>query len=267
MNFRNDSPAKILSPALVVFLVMVAVILSSWLIPFFRRHVIGEVRANVSLDTEQQEKAEVKTAGSANRTAPIQAILNGEVYRTAERMKEIEALAAITTLYLATETMNHRQPRTVESLLSGMQNTNLISPKLWVSNNQPDTLSSINSIIYLRYRPAPLGVEIVSLGHVRMDGPGLIVRVPGDIGDGGDGGNGRDASNSGDEASSSSMYVATSLNDVRIPESFSSKAELIASGWASEPTRKSMLSNNEKTQLMSWALEQRQQEAPKTQPK
>ncbi len=232
--------SQTIRPQYVVFGVMIAVILLSWFVPVIRRAGVGEVEAHVSLDSEEAKHRTEPALYSANRTAPVQAIFNGEVYRTAERMKAAKALATIASLYLASETMSHRQPKTVEELVAGLVRSHLIPSGLTQADDLPGTLRGVTGTLYVRYRPAPLGVEIVSVGRVRMDGPAMLARVPSD---------------DPETEEGAALYIATTLTDLSIPSGFASKSEIVALGWQLEPQRKSILSAEDKSKLLRWVEE------------
>lgn len=234
--------AQSIRPQYVVFGVMIVIILLSWIVPVIRRGAIGEVEAHVSMDSEDAKRKDAPHLYSANRTAPVQAIFNGEVYRTAERIKAVKALAAVASLHVAQQTMKHHQPRTVEELVAGLSSSHLLPPGLEPSEEEPGALQGVTGTLYLRYRPAPLGVEIVSLGQVRMDGPAMLARIPSD---------------DPETEEGAALYIATTLTDVRIPQSFASRSEIVASGWQLEPKRKSILTVEEKSKLLRWIEEQK----------
>jgi hypothetical protein len=166
---------------------------------------------------ELGEVANVKQA-SAGR-AVIATTIDGEVARTAERIGEATALALSTSLYAASEQIRGRAPRDALDLLAGIAARNLLPPG--VTLTQGGALVSAYGALSVRYRPAPLGVEVISVGHKPEDGPALIVRIPDELSDKGD----------------PRLFIAHSLSDVRIPSPFAPEAEVNASGWSPETLR------------------------------
>jgi hypothetical protein len=152
--------------------------------------------------------------------AAFVAVTEGEVFRTEERIREAIALATATSLFAARESLNRRAPASVAALLDGINNARLIPPGLQVSSSD-GAITSSHSKLVVRYRPDPLGIEVISLGKVPLDGPALLVRVPSD-------GNKKDAAN---------LYLATSLEQITLPNAFAREAEIFALGFASEPLR------------------------------
>ena len=158
----------------------------------------------------------------SNQAPPRQIVIattiDGEVARTAERIGEATALALSASLYAASEQIKGRDPRDTQDLLARIAAKNLLPPGL--SLTQGGALVSAYGALSVRYRPAPLGVEVVSLGN-REDGPALIVRIPDELSDKGE----------------AKLFVAGSLSDVRIPAPFAPAAEVIALGWSPETLR------------------------------
>jgi hypothetical protein len=146
--------------------------------------------------------------------------MDGEVARTADRIGEATALALSAGLYAATEQLNKRTPRGVRDLLAGVALNGLMPPGL-VASGSEGTFVSAHGSLSVRYRPAPLGVEVVSVGSTPEYGPALIVRVP----------------STTSEEGEARIYIAGSLTGVTVPAPFATEAELIALGWSPERLR------------------------------
>ena len=155
------------------------------------------------------------------------AITDGEVSRTEERIREATALATAASLFAASESLNGRTPLSVTALLSGLKAVGLMPPGMQSLNTQGD-VSCSHGKLFVRYRPEPLGVEVVSLGKIRLDGPALLVRVPD-----------RGISGTGEEGAG--LYLANRLDEITVPSPFASEAEVIALGFAPEPLRAAKL--------------------------
>jgi hypothetical protein len=82
-------------------------------------------------------------------------------------------------------------------------------------------LVSSHGSLSVRYRPAPLGVGVVSIASKPEYGPALIVRLP-------------DETEASGEAR---LYVADRLQGVTVPTPFASSAEVITLGWNPERLR------------------------------
>src|SRR5437667_7659283 len=106
------------------------------------------------------------------------AVADGEVARTEERIREATALATATSLFAANESLAGRTPGNVTVLISGIREGGLMPPGM--QSLDQGEVDSAHGKLFVRYRPDPLGVEIISLGRQREDGPVLLVRVPDD---------------------------------------------------------------------------------------
>jgi hypothetical protein len=201
-----------LAPILIACLTASLIIAASIVASYFRMRAI-DPRVTVELG----EVANGKPA-PAGRTV-IATTIDGEVARTAERIGEATALALSASLYAASEQIKGRSPRAAQDLLAGIAAQKLLPPGL--AFTQGGALVSAYGSLSVRYRHAPLGVEVVSVGHKREDGPALIVRIPEELSDKGD----------------PSFFIARSLSDVRIPAPFAPAAEVIALGWSPEILR------------------------------
>ena len=198
-----------LSPILIACLTASLIIAVSIVASYFRMRAI-DPRVTVELG----EVANGKPA-PAGRTV-IATTIDGEVARTAERIGEATALALSVSLYAASEQIRGRAPRGGD-LLSGLAARNLLPPGLALTPVEGNLVSTYSNI-WARYRPEPLGVEVISIGHKPSDGPALIVRIPDEL----------------SEKGEAKLYVAGSLSAVRVPAPFSPAAEVIALGWSPE---------------------------------
>lgn len=155
------------------------------------------------------------------------AVSDGELSRTEERIRQATALATATSLFAASESLNRRTPSTVTALLVGISSAGLLPPGMELLDDRGE-ISSAHGSLFVRYKPEPLGIEILSLGKVRLDGPAILVRLP-------------DASLSDRDNDGVGLYLATRLDEVQLPEPFASEAEVIALGFAPEPLRAAKL--------------------------
>jgi len=195
-----------MSAGLATSLVVAAALVAS----YFRPRAIDP---RVTMEFGQAEAARQ----AATRQTVIATTIDGEVARTAERTGEATALALSSSLYAASEQLRGRAPRGAGALLSGLAARNLLPPGLAITQIEGDLVSTYGAVS-LRYRPEPLGVEVISIGHKPSDGPALIVRIPDEL----------------SEKGEAKLYVAGSLSAVRIPAPFSPAAEVIALGWSPE---------------------------------
>ena len=169
--------------------------------------------------TDPRVRVETQTtaagAGDARqqRYQVVERAMAGEVATTAERLQEATMLATAASLLIATELANRRAPANADSLITALMKRGLL-PAEFSMGQQPGTLVTARGTLALRYRGAPIGVEVISLGKSRESGQAILVRAPED-----------------ERSNESGIWLAESLNEVVIPRPFAPAAELIASGW------------------------------------
>lgn len=157
---------------------------------------------------------------SGMATARLAAAIDGEVTRTADRVAEATSLALSSGVYLANAGLKGRLPRDVQTLVAGLAQDGLLPPGLATTRSAGDLVSACGSLS-VRYRPAPLGVEIVSVASKPECGPALIVRLPDETSDDG----------------AAKLYFAGRLQGVTVPAPFAPEAEVIAIGWSPQRLR------------------------------
>jgi hypothetical protein len=158
----------------------------------------------------------IKHRGAAPQT-DIVSVMENEPSRTAARTGEATALAFSASLYAAAEQLKGRTPRTVRDLIAGVAGAGLLPPGLSLTEKE-GAIVSTQGTLWIRYRPTPLAIEVVSLAG---DGPALLVRLP------------EDAAQEGEAR----LYLATNLKILRVPGPFAPAAEVIALGWSPETLR------------------------------
>ena len=217
---------KQLNKSVLVVAVLVALILGLRVFSFLLRERTGAVDPRVAL--AQDKATEVIEHQRQIQANAFAAVAEGEVSRTEERIRQATALATATSLFAASESLNSRTPSTVTALLTGISSAGLLPPGMQLLDAKGE-ISSPHGSLFIRYRPEPLGIEILSVGNVRLDGPAILVRLPG-------------PSLSDRDNDGVGLYLATRLNEVQLPEPFASEAEVIALGFAPEPLRAAKLS-------------------------
>ena len=186
----------------------------------------GKVDPHVSLTENQAQQIVEKQRQQQVRS--FMAASEGEVSRTEERIREATALATASSLFAAKESLDKRTPASVTALLAGVYNAGLLPPGMQLVDSSGG-VSSSRGQLFVRYRPEPLGIEVVSVGKERIDGPALLVRVPDDV--------------SGMSEDGARLYLATRLDEITVPAPFVHEAEVIALGFAPEPLRAVKLPN------------------------
>jgi hypothetical protein len=210
-------------PMLIVGIVA-ALIVGSRLLSIALPERTGGVDPRVTL-TENQAQQIVERQRQQQVRA-FMAASDGEVARTEERIREATGLATSASLFAAKESLDKRIPESVNALLAGVNNAGLLPPGMQVVESS-GVVASARGQLFLRYRAEPLGIEVVSIGKERLDGPSLLVRVPDD----------------GMSEEGARLFLATSLDEMTVPTPFANETEVIALGFSPEPLRAVKLPN------------------------
>lgn len=220
---RRPSPAIIAVATAAILLLSFAA--ANWLA--VRR---ARLRAHVEIAPPTIEVAATPVAAH-----PTSAIFpDGEVERTALRVREVSALVIGLTLFAVNEALAKRPVDDVETLLDRFIARGLLPPDVERSS-ATGALVSAHAKIIIRYRAEPLGLEVFSLGRERADGPAILGRIL-----------------TGEETAGSSLFIARQLGAVPFPAPFSSKHQITAAGWSEEPFRELALTPQELEQIQSW---------------
>jgi hypothetical protein len=218
---RQPQHNKSLATVGVIIVLIVGVRLLSIILP----ERTGSVDPRVNLGNDQTQQ--IVERRQQQQVGAFIAVAEGEVSRTEERIREATALATAASLFAVSEFLNGRAPASVTALLDGLNRVGLMPPGVQLDDAQGNVTCS-HGKLFIRYRPEPLGIEVVSLGKVRLDGPALLIRVP-------------DNGNSGMSEEGAGLYLATRLDEITVPAPFASEADVIARGFAPEPLRAAKL--------------------------
>jgi hypothetical protein len=208
--------------SLIITTIVIALMLVFRFGSFFFAQKTGRVDPYVTF-TEDRAK-QISDRQRQQQIAAFVGVTEGEVFRTEERIREATALATAVSLFAARESLNQRTPANVTALLVGVNDAGLIPPGVQIDDSHTN-VSGVYGQLLVRYRPDPLGVEVLSLGKNPLDGPALLVRVPGTA--------------TNNEAAS--LYVATTLQLTNLPTPFTNEAEIFALGFVSGPLRSAKL--------------------------
>lgn len=227
---NSEKKLRRLSPAIIALATAVIVIAGTLLIGWFNAR---RYRVNARVEIAAPVAANEATASPAS---PIAAVVpDGEVARLAARIREATGLLMGLTVLAVTEQMNHHTPATADALLQLMAQRNLFPPGVTETATK-GALTSERAALYLRYRTQPLGIEVVSVGRERLDGPAVIARL--------------DAR--GDDHSGAMLLIARSATGITLPEAFKPLPEIAALGWSVEALRERSFAPEEIHQLNEW---------------
>jgi hypothetical protein len=164
---------------------------------------------------------------------------DGEVYRTAERLRQASAVALAAGLYVAGEQVNRRFPQSADSVIVGLRSAGLLPPGITVDGRA--MLLSPFSTELLRFRSDPLAIEVIDMPHSREDGPALMVRIPG----------------SGPDGDRGSVFIADRLGEINPPSPFASISDCVRAGWIDQPINQAETPQEQQQQLRAWLATRR----------
>jgi hypothetical protein len=167
---------------------------------------------------------------------------NGEVPRTAERLRDVTGVTIATATFLVEESLHGHMPRDADEILAGIGRRSLI-PNEW-RNDQPGVLRTPHATIHLRYSPRNLRVELISAPNERVDGPAILIRIP-------------DSENT---AVGTRYFESMQLDGITYPRPFASIADIIASGWQPRLFKQTQIADSDRAQLEQWARAVTQQQ-------
>jgi len=172
---------------------------------------------------------------SAARNIPMYRWPDSEVPRTAERLRDVTAVAIAAVTYVTEGTIRGHKPRDVGEIVSAISQRQLI-PSEWITN-QPGVLQMPHATVHLRYAPINLLIEAISVPNDRADGPAILIRIP-------------DRENTSVGAR---YFESMQLDGIVYPNPFVSIAEIIASGWQPRLFKQTQIPDDQRVQLENWA--------------
>jgi len=160
---------------------------------------------------------------------------NGEVPRTAERLRDVTGVTIAAATFLVEESLHRRMPRDADEILTGIGRRRLI-PNQW-RTDQAGVLRTPHATIHLRYAPRSLTVELISVPNERVDGPAILIRIP-------------DGENT---ALGTRYFESMQLDGIIYPRPFASIADVIATGWQPRLFKQTQLADADRVRLEQWA--------------
>ena len=160
---------------------------------------------------------------------------NSEVPRTAERLRDVTAVSIAAATYVIEGSLSGHTPRTADEIIANISRRGLI-PNEW-RMDQPGLLRTPGATIHLRYSSHNLSVELISVPDERLDGPGILIRLP-----------------DGENTAVGSRYFETmALDGVLYPRPFAPISEIVAAGWQPRLFKQSQIPDADRAQLEQWA--------------
>lgn len=214
-----------LQPHVIVLVTVLGVVggllLTRWMVARRQR-----VTARVEVAAPQIEAAPTNALASP----PPKALPDGEVERTAARVREVSALVMGLTLLAVQEAIAGRAISSSEALSERFVAQQLLPPTIRPSSAR-GVLESDTAVLYIRYRVEPLALEVVSLGRSPDDGAPIIGRIV-----------------TGKEEHSA-LFIARQSKGATLPDPFLPTAQVIALNWSAEPWRERAFAPQEMEQI------------------
>lgn len=176
--------------------------------------------------------------GSGSSVAPGRSLYrwpDSEVPRTAERLRDVTAVAIVASTSVIEGSLRGRIPRDAPELVAYIVHRQLV-PAEWLSS-EPAVLETSHGSIHVRYSPKDLIVEIISVPRDRKDGPALLIRLP-------------DLENT---QVGVRYFESMQLDGIVYPAPFAPIAEIIASGWQPRLFKQTQIPDEQRAQLEQWA--------------
>lgn len=213
-----------LQPHVIVLVTVCGVVggllLTRWIVARRQR-----VTAQVEVAAPQIEAAQPKASAS-----PPSALPDGEVERTAARVREVSALVMGLTLLAIQEAIAGNNLTSSEALAERFVARQLLPPTIRPAAAR-GVLESDMAVLYIRYRVEPLALEVVSLGRSPEDGAPIIGRIV-----------------TGKEEHSA-LFIARQSKGATLPDPFLPAAQVIALHWSAEPWRERAFAPQEMEQI------------------
>lgn len=178
---------------------------------------------------------DASSAARIEQSAPRYRWPDSEVPRTAERLRDVTAVAIAASTNVADSAIHGRVPMSADAILKDIAQRQLI-PAEWLTN-QPGALLMPRATIHLRYLPRDLSIEVISVPNERNDGPAILIRIP-------------DPENTGVGIR---YFESMQLDGISYPAPFAPIAQIIAAGWQPKPFKQGQIPDEQKAQLEQWA--------------
>lgn len=175
------------------------------------------------------------SGSSLARSSAVYRWPDSEVPRTAERLRDVTAVAIAASASVVEGSLRGRIPRDAKELVAYIAQRQLI-PAEWLTG-EPGVLNAPRGLIQLRYSPKDLMIEAVSVPRDRQDGPAILIRLP-------------DLENTRVGAR---YFESMQLDGIVYPAPFAPVSEIIALGWQPRLFKYTQIPAEQRTQLEQWA--------------
>jgi hypothetical protein len=200
---------------------VIAVALLVVILPFLIRHRLASGRM-ATVDA-QVLIADGSNDPGSNRDPPAYRWPDSEVPRTAERLRDVTAVAIAASTYVTEGAMTGRTPHDAREIAIGIAQRQLIPPE-WLTTHS-GVLQTAHGTLHVRYSPNDLSVEVISVPSNRSDGPAMLIRIP-------------DNENS---TVGSRYFESMQLDGTIYPNPFAPIPEVIRAGWREREFKQTQL--------------------------
>ncbi|MDX6499578.1 MAG: hypothetical protein QOG23_2838 [Blastocatellia bacterium] len=204
---------------------VIAVALLVVILPFLIRH--RQASGRMATVDAQVSIADVRNDPASSREPPAYRWPDSEVPRTAERLRDVTAVAIAASTYVAEGAMTDRTPHDAREIALGIAKRQLI-PQEWLTN-QSGVLQTAHGTLHVRYSPNDLSVEVVSVPSGRSDGPAMLIRIP-------------DNENT---SVGSRYFESMQLDGIAYPAPFAPIPDIIRAGWRARIFKQPQLASQE----------------------
>lgn len=171
---------------------------------------------------------------TANPNNPNYRWPDGEVPRTAERLRDLTAVAIASSSNIAEAAIRGQPPRNAGEIVNRIAQRQLI-PATWITD-QSGVLRTPQSTIHIRYAPQTVSLEVISVPNERRDGPAMLIRIP-------------DPENT---TLGPRYFESMQLDGIVYPNPFIPIAQIIASGWQPRAFKQTQIPDEQRAQLEQW---------------
>ena len=150
---------------------------------------------------------------------------DSEVPRTAERLRDVTAVAISASTYVVEGAMSGRTPHDAGEIVAGVAKRQLI-PLEWLTT-ESGVLQTSHGTLHLRYSPNDLSVEVVPAPNDHSDGPPMLIRIP-------------DNENT---TVGSRYFESMQLDGITYPAAFAPIPDIIRAGWRGRLFKQTLLAS------------------------
>ena len=202
---------------------VVTVALLVLVLPLILRH--RQTNGRMATVDAQVSIGDASSDPISNHDPPTYRWPDSEVPRTAERLRDVTAVAISASTFVVEGAMSGRTPHDAGEIVAGIAKRQLI-PLEWLTT-QSGVLQTSHGTLHLRYSPNDLSVEVVSAPSDRSDGPAMLIRIP----------------DNENITVGSRYFESMQLDGITYPAAFAPIPEIIRAGWRERLFKQTLLAS------------------------